>query len=277
VTPLVIYTDLDGSLLDHHDYSHAPADPLLRELEQLGVPVIPCTSKTRAELLQFRDELKNTHPFITENGAGVFVPEGYFSSQPRDTQSADGFWVKRFVKPRAHWIGLLNRLTDRFDGKFISFSQMQVSDIIRLTGLSREAALRAAEREFSEPVQWQGNNDQRQALVDALQQMGAHVLQGGRFLHVSGQCDKGTALNWLHSLYLEHNDAEPKASLAIGDSPNDISMLDTADYALVIRSPVQDPPALQRTQNLIISTHTGPEGWNEGVREILTRLKTSRR
>ena len=42
----LIFTDLDGSLLDHHSYSFAPAVPLLAELDALGIPVIPITGKT---------------------------------------------------------------------------------------------------------------------------------------------------------------------------------------------------------------------------------------
>ena len=30
--PLIIFTDLDGSLLDHHDYSWKPAQPWLDKL-----------------------------------------------------------------------------------------------------------------------------------------------------------------------------------------------------------------------------------------------------
>ena len=74
----LVFTDLDGSLLDHHDYGYRDALPQLRQLESLGIPVIPASSKTRAEIERLRDELGNTHPFIVENGAGGFVPVGYF-------------------------------------------------------------------------------------------------------------------------------------------------------------------------------------------------------
>ena len=40
MTKLVIYTDLDGSLLDHDSYSHVAADALLVELEAHGIPTI---------------------------------------------------------------------------------------------------------------------------------------------------------------------------------------------------------------------------------------------
>ena len=49
--PLLVFTDLDGSLLDHDTYDWQPASAWLTRLEQRAIPVIPTTSKTRAELL----------------------------------------------------------------------------------------------------------------------------------------------------------------------------------------------------------------------------------
>ena len=44
----VIYTDLDGTLLDHHTYSFDAARSTIAALSERGIPVIPCTSKTRS-------------------------------------------------------------------------------------------------------------------------------------------------------------------------------------------------------------------------------------
>lgn len=78
----LIFSDLDGSLLDNDSYSHAAADALLAKLDQDEIPVILTTSKTRAEVEALRVELNNRHPFITENGAAVYIPQGYFSTKP---------------------------------------------------------------------------------------------------------------------------------------------------------------------------------------------------
>ena len=274
---LVIYTDLDGSLLDHHDYSHAPADPLLWELEQLGIPVVPCTSKTRAELLPIREELHNAHPFIAENGAAVFIPIGYFPDRPEDTEARDGFWIKQFVQPRSHWLEVIHSMPARFGDRFTSFNDMSVQRIVELTGLSTTAARRAALREFGEPLHWHDAHADPAELLVALQERGARVLRGGRFLHVSGQCDKGSALQWLHRIYRAHGGEAPLHSLAIGDSHNDVAMLEAADHALVIRSPAHPPPRLRREHAITISTLTGPAGWNADVRQILKKLSISRR
>ena len=268
----VIYTDMDGSLLDHFDYSHAAADALLQELEQSGIPVVPCTSKTRAELLPIRGELNNQHPFIVENGAAIFVPKGYFPQQPSDTDDHEGFWVKAFTRPHRHWVGLLEKLAHDFSNRFNSFSRLSTDEIMALTGLEKTQAEQAAQREYGEPVQWIGNAPEKHRFIQALETQGARVLLGGRFLHVSGNCDKGSALRWLHRQFADRLDGPPPLSLAIGDSQNDIAMLEAADHALVIRSPAHPPPQLHRDNNTYLSKSTGPTGWNEGVRLFLQHL-----
>ena len=76
--PLLVFTDLDGTLLDHDDYGFAPALPALERLRAAAVPLIPTTSKTLAETARLSRALGNGHPCIVENGSAICVPEGYF-------------------------------------------------------------------------------------------------------------------------------------------------------------------------------------------------------
>ncbi|MFT4614813.1 MAG: putative mannosyl-3-phosphoglycerate phosphatase (HAD superfamily), partial [Bacteroidia bacterium] len=117
----LIFTDLDGSLLDHYTYSFRSALPVLRQLERRLVPVVPVSSKTRAELEPLRHELANVGPFIVENGAAIFVPEGYFEQQPAGTTLRKGFWVREFVGPRQRWLDLLDGLRPEFFDEFDCF------------------------------------------------------------------------------------------------------------------------------------------------------------
>ena len=270
---MVIYTDLDGSLLDHYNYSHAAVDALLEDLETLGIPVIPVSSKTRAELLSLRRELDNQHPFIVENGAAVFIPVNYFPAQPPETESCDDYWVKYFSLPRSHWLQIIDASAADFAREFNNFASLDIDSIASLTGLDPAAAQKAATREFGEPVHWLGSEHSRLLFIEALQNNGARVLQGGRFLHVSGDCDKGLALQWLHAQYGSQAAGKQPLSLAIGDSQNDAAMLEAADHALIIRSPVHQPPTLSRSDHTLLSEFYGPGGWDQGVRQILQSLK----
>jgi predicted mannosyl-3-phosphoglycerate phosphatase (HAD superfamily) len=91
---LIIFTDLDGSLLDHFTYSFELAIPLLKSLEQLHILVIFTTSKTVAEVEYLRRKIGNLHPFIVENGAGILIPENYFTISIPEVEQKDDYLLK---------------------------------------------------------------------------------------------------------------------------------------------------------------------------------------
>ncbi len=265
----LIFSDLDGSLLDHDSYSHQAADKRLLELAQKQIPLILTTSKTRAEVMTIRQELNNQHPFIIENGAAIYIPRGYFSSKPNQCIELDDFWVYRLSEPRSYWLALLNKAKKQFPHSFSHFAAMKEEVIAQVTGLSLAQAQLANQREYGEPISWLGVDKAKQEFIHWLQDQGGHVLQGGRFLHLSGPCDKGQALAWLAQEYKNQAAAADFKTIAIGDSGNDVAMLEQADLALIIRSPVHSPPKLKRVRGFFISDEFGPWGWSSGLGKIL--------
>lgn len=262
---LLVFSDMDGSLLDHDDYSYEPARPWLAELAQRQIPLIPATSKTRVEVEVLREQLGIQHPFIVENGAAVFVPRGYFPSQPPATIELGSYWVYEAGRPREHWLRVLEGLWPVFPDEFDYFFRAGTAGIAAMTGLSLNEAAQANQREYSEPVEWLGTPARREEFVKALRERGAFVLQGGRFLTLTGDCDKGRALSWLRDIYRQAHPGRVCHELAIGDSGNDCAMLEVAETALLVRSPVHDFPALTRQEGVLRSTGYGPAGWAEGV------------
>jgi mannosyl-3-phosphoglycerate phosphatase len=272
----LVFTDLDGSLLDHHSYSYQDALPHLRLLERAAIPVIPASSKTRSEIEQLRADLGNDHPFIAENGAAVFIPVGYFSRQPDDTVERNGFWVREMSPPRQRWLDLLGELDKAFVEEYDYFYRAGVEGIARMTGLSLEKAAGANSREYSEPVKWFGTEARRVEFIDRLQAAGATVLQGGRFLSVAGDTDKGRALVWLREVFRSSDASACWHDLAVGDSANDCAMLEVSEMALLVRSSVHDFPPLQRNHGVLFSTELGPAGWAEGVTRWLHSYNINR-
>ncbi|MDG1311789.1 MAG: HAD-IIB family hydrolase [Porticoccaceae bacterium] len=263
----LIFTDLDGSLLDHHTYSFAPAANYLDRLESQGIPVIPITSKTRAEVLVLRKIINNLHPFIIENGSAICIPKDYFTQYPEPATEFEDYWIISNTEPRSRWIGILNQIGKPFADEYQTFSSIcadqGIEGLALLTGLTLEQATLAQQREYSEPINWLGSESRKADFIQKLTDAGAHLLQGGRFLSMGGNTDKGRALLQLQALYqAQYGQFQ---SIAIGDSNNDISMLEAADSALVIRSSNHDMPQLKRTKNLYQSNATGPNGWVEGI------------
>lgn len=54
---LLVFTDLDGTLLDIHTYDWRPASAWLDKLQDHQIPVILCSSKTAAETLEIQQDL----------------------------------------------------------------------------------------------------------------------------------------------------------------------------------------------------------------------------
>lgn len=241
---LMVISDLDGTLLDHDDYSFEEVLPVLDRMEEAGIPLIVNTSKTRAEWLAMRGEFGNADPFIVENGSALY----------------DGEDVEIFGKPRAEILELLKPLKTRF--QFTGYADVGIEEVMSWTGLGRQDAERSADRQFSEPLVWQDSAEAEDEFCKVIEERGLMTLRGGRFLHVLGQTDKGKPLEYFRK--------EAVALIALGDRPNDLAMLQAADIGVVIAAP--DGFHLE-AEGVLRSKETGPRGWAEMMTQILDELK----
>lgn len=269
-TQIIIFSDMDGSLLDHNSYSHSDADALLAELEKLNIPVIPCTSKTYSEMVVLRRELSNHHPFVVENGAAVYIPASYFEVMPDDTVVRGDYVVKEFVQERQHWQSVLQNTELHLNDAFLTFHQAGAAKIAEMTGLNIEQAEKANDRQYGEPLKWQGDEAEYALFSQYIAEQGGKLLKGGRFIHLSGECDKGTALNWLMTVFSNQAVNQKTISLSLGDSQNDVAMIESADYGILIRSPVHEFP--ETVKPAYKTKNTGSKGWVEGVMHVFNQL-----
>ena len=90
---IIIFTDLDGTLLDHQTYSYGEAEDALKVVREKRVPLILCSSKTRDEIEVYRKKLSNNEPFISENGGAIFIPEQYRGLKCKFDKIDNGYLV----------------------------------------------------------------------------------------------------------------------------------------------------------------------------------------
>ena len=265
---LIIFTDLDGTLLDSEDYDYRAAIPMLEKLKAQQVPVVPVTSKTRAEVEALRQELNLSAPFIVENGSGVFISrEQHFAVANLEQQA--GYYVKRLGCTYREARRGLDAIATALNQNLQGFGDLAEAEIEQLTGLTLDAVKRAKMREFSEPFITPQSVDLEQ-LERVAQQQGFRVLVGDRFSHLLGSgAGKGRATRWLIERYL--NALAPAVTVGLGNSPNDLEMLETVDIPLVIPGPSGPHPELTK-RGWYVATAPGAQGWAEAVAAVSDRL-----
>lgn len=269
---LVIFTDLDGTLLDHETYSHTPATEALDLLEHRGIPLILCSSKARAEIELIQLDLRLRHPFISENGGAVFMPRAYFPFTIEGMRSVEGYEVFEFGAPYWQLVETLHRISAELGIRVVGFSDMSSEEIAQDSKLSPMEARLAKQREYDEPFRILGSGPVvRSRLLDALHKAGLRCTRGGRYYHVTGVADKGLAIRTLKSLYEQAWGSV--LAVGLGDSPNDLSLLQEVDVPIVVRNPATNTGAhLLRKVPLARQTRLpGPQGWNEAVLEVVEK------
>ena len=265
----VVFTDLDGSLLDHDSYSFENARPALDRIRRSGVPLVFTSSKTRPEIEQLQASMGIREPFIVENGAAVFFPEGYRGWQVVEGLRQPPYAVIRLGASYRDVRRFIQAVRPRFNLQ--GFGDLSVEDIVRLSGLPLEQAGLARRREFTEPFILEDDSriPELRAMAEA---SGLALTRGGRFHHLmgSGQ-DKGLAVRKALEAFCRHS-GQRFTAIGLGDSANDRAMLASVDLAVLLPHPDGTYEELGLT-GLRKARHPGSRGWNEMVLELLDALE----
>lgn len=268
---LLVITDLDGTLLDG-DYSCAAAAPALNFLAEHDIPLILCSSKTRAEIEHYRRRLDNRHPFISENGGGIFIPKGYFP--PRVFrhgplgQEYGPYWLFRLGAPYTALRRTLNRLR-RHGFAVTGFGDLTSAEIADLTGLAPEQAELARQRDFDEPFLFDGSADEARRLEEQVRRYHLQLTRG-RLWHLLGASDKGRAVALLLDCYRAAG-WEP-LTIGLGDQRNDFPLLAQVDIPVLVRQPEGGYAPDCPVAGLHYSQSAGPAGWSEMLLQLLPPL-----
>lgn len=254
---LIIFTDLDGCLLNKHDYEWRAAESCLTRLRDLRVPVVMASSKTVSEMERIAEEIPCVPaPFIAENGGAIRW--GPLRQEGDDEMECTGI-------SRTDILNLLTQLKSRF--RFRSFRDLGLYGVMKCTDLEEDRARPAMDRHSTEPLLWDDSDANREQFARILRENDLTLTKGGRFWHVAGKTSKGEALQRVMQRFRTEN----STVVAIGDSPIDQSMLDVVNIPVgmrvggVLNVQLRCPPG-------IVPNSEGALGWAEAVSEILERF-----
>ena len=263
----VLFTDLDGTLLDLYDYSYEPALPALDFVKRQQVPIIFCTAKTLAENEYYHELLDVHDPFIVDNGGAIFIPEHYFSFEFEATKQGK----YRVIELGASYNELraaLQAIRAETGFRITGFGDMTVEEVAKDANLTIEQAARAKQKSYNESFIFDEPAEKEAELVKQIETKGFAITHGGRYYNINGKhADKGRAVRKLTELF--KREYGTVLTIGVGDSRNDIPMLQAVDQPAVVRNK-QGGWLELGVPNLYRAAGEGPNGWVEVVRKFIS-------
>lgn len=270
----ILFTDLDGTLLDRFTYSYEKSFEAITFLQAKGIPIIFCSAKTAAEQEEYRRELGIEDPFIVENGGAIFIPQDYFTFPIPQANVIPGYLAIQLGLAYETVREMLKGIEGELEIPITGFGDMNVEEVSKRTRLSPKFAKLAKQREYDEPFYLNASPCQVSQVLDKIEQAGLRCTPVGSHYSTTGNTDKGKAIAILSDLFKqEFGEIE---TIGIGDSQNDLPMLEAVDMpVLVQKGPGEwaelDSPKAYKVEGV------GPDGWSKAVKELFGDTKPSQR
>jgi mannosyl-3-phosphoglycerate phosphatase len=270
----IFFTALEGALLDSTGASLAPAADALYELGRRRVSLVLSGAGTRAQIEPLRRKLEHGHPFITESGGGLFLPDGYFSQHLEDAMRVARYFCVPFGRPYGEAAAALLEIAAEAGAEVVGYSQMNVREIARNTNQSPKQAELDQQREFSERFFFAGAGESSIArFTEIAAREKWQLVPGEPFWQFFSGNDAGRALQYLMRLYRAGRTRVN--SVAIGSTLRDLPLLAAADHAIILPRPGTgiDAELVRRVSRRAKVTQCevpGAAGWNQAVLGVLS-------
>jgi mannosyl-3-phosphoglycerate phosphatase len=271
--PRLVVSGIDGCILDPLTRDYAPARPAIAQLARLHLPLVLCSTRSRAEVAFVARVLGLDAPLVAENGALLLVPHAHLRGGVPGGER-DGDWHVLRLGPRRE---TLRRTLEDLAAEAV----VRVRLLADLTGDERRqrgglASLlgpaAAASREHTEPFLLEGEADAA-ALARAAEARGLRLTRGQSFWHLCGGADKGLALRTLFALY-EREGRRPEV-IGLGSWPVDLPMLRAVDRPIVVpgHGGRVDPALAEGLPGAERAWQGGPRGWADAVLSALAERR----
>ena len=259
---IVIFTDLDGSLLHRDTFQFDSIKDYIKSLVNQGVIIIPNSSKTEKEIEKFNEELGIMLPFISENGSAIHglnlinqnFPNKIILSREKDEL------LKIFN----------SKVPEKIKNKCLLISKMNRKKQEEIFGQKGDKLKDVLSRNYTFPLLFNGEKKEKNKLLKILNKNLLTLQEGGR---VSNLCDNVNKVRSMNKVVKILKKTEDKIkTIAVGDNYNDLDMLKNSDVPCLV---FNDQFKLDQINidNLEFSNKPSPEGWADVIKKALDKLK----
>ena len=258
---IVIFTDLDGSLLHRDTFKFDSIKNYIKSLLDKGVIIIPNSSKTEREIEKFNEELGVNLPFISENGSSIHGLNLITSNFP------DKLILSREKEELLKIFE--NKVPEELKAKCFQVSKMSKKQQENILGQKDRKLKDALDRKYTLPFLFKGDNNEKNKLLKVLNSNSLTLQEGGRVLNLCDNINKVKSMNRVIKILKKTEDKIK--TIAVGDNYNDLEMLKNSDLPCLV---FNDQFKLDKINidNLIFSNKPSPEGWADVIKMALEKI-----
>ncbi len=259
---IIIFTDLDGSLLDKKTFKFDIIEDYFKELISRGIIIILNSSKTESELLDFNKQNNLNLSFISENGSSIHGLNKIHRNLP------DKVIISR-SKNEIQKIYDKNISLD-LKNKIVPILELNIDEQKEIFGLPLDKLSLATKRMYSIPVLFKGTDIDRNNFFKVINDIGLTAQSGGRIINICDDTNKSKAMSKTLILIRKKLSNEI-TTIGVGDNENDIEMLEQSDFPCLIKNENFDS-SLINIDNLIKSNEPSPIGWSDVIKTALQKI-----
>ena len=258
---ILIFTDLDGSLLHRDTFKFDPIKDYIKSLLDSGIIVIPNSSKTEKEIENFNEELGTKLPFISENGSAIHGLNLINQNFPTKIILS---------REKEELLKIFNeKIPEKLINKCVQISKLTKKAQEKIFGQKDDKLKDALKRKYTLPFVFNGNNSEKNKLLKILSSNSLTLQEGGRVLNLCDDINKIKSMNRIIKILKKTEDKIK--TIAVGDNYNDLEMLKNSDVPCLV---FNDQFKLDKINidNLIFSNKPSPEGWADMIKMALEKI-----
>ncbi|MFH1861915.1 MAG: hypothetical protein ABH878_03795 [bacterium] len=264
----LVFTGIGGGMMDIDSTTFATLSPAFRLLRSRRIPLIITTKKTAAEVVPFMRFFRLYDPFIVEDGAAIYIPEKSLTVKFSFSGRVENHKVIELGIKRSVILNRLAALRKKSGFQLFGLSEVQTMQEAQFTNPSMNSQT-VSKHEYSEPVFFEGGEQDFEALRTVVQDFGLRLMQNGDGLVLTGDHDEGSAVRFIVQLYREEFPDQQITTIGLGDSFLDISMLFAVDQPVLVRQPDGRFDSKVGRRGMRFTRDSGPEGWNLAVQALV--------
>jgi len=260
---ILIFTDLDGTLLDRDTFKFDKIFNYIKELISKDISIIPTSSKTKKEIESFNKELDENLPFVTENGAAIYNLNLINASLPEKiTLSREISEISEIFE---------KKISSKLRSKCKFLKKLNLDKQSKILGLSKKRIGYAINREYTMPLLFEGTKTEKINLFKSIQNAGLSLQEGGRVINLCDKISKALAMKKVVKVFKKISKDE-LVTIGVGDNFNDLEMLKNSDIPCLV---FNDKFTLEKINinDCLVSKKPAPEGWEEVVKLAMDKIK----